>query len=336
MDNIFYGPFHKPKGNSSNSSTTPSTQSDKLGFIYYDVLKLNKLLQDPNGGTGIKDILEAYGIKNSDDLKKNLLLNSVFEDVFKKTNAPQGGLSLSSIASSAGGLDITSLADGFAKFIVKRTKQELNAAFFDKFKESISKSPDLQSVFPQTYNALILIGDQIYNYQAYIQTLRESFEKDLSALTEHLPSIIENHPGFFTQHPELTFIINSSDYVATQLRDKEHPGEILANFPLDDLDAIPDAVWNKGLKGTIQSLQLISESLRDTVSGDNANYWINTKQLNKITTNQLALKIYFGLLRLRASQAPYNNIIYDESNSFVSVFDIWPCIMTILTLVSKI
>jgi len=323
IDGIFFGPFHKPIGNTFTPSGPPPAQSDKLGYIYYDVLKLNKLLQGSNGSTNIKEILQAYGIKKNTDsaLKKNPLLNDVFGYIYKK-NAPQGGnLSLSNLASSAGGMNITSVADGFTKFIVKRTKEELNAAFFDKFKESISKSPDLQSVFPQTYNALVVIGDEIYNYQAYIQTLRESFEKDLSAITEHLPSIIENHPGFFAQYPELSFMVNSSCYIATQLRDKEHPGEILANFPLEDLDAIKDPTWNKSLKGSLQTLQLISESLKDTASGDNANYWISAKQLQTLTTNTVTLKIYFGLLRLRASQSPFNNIPFDNTYSFVGVLD---------------
>ena len=63
---------------------------------------------------------------------------------------------VSSAVSSIGSLDVTNIADGFAKFLVKRTKQELNMAFFTKFKEELSKPEyrDLQTVFPQTWRAL--------------------------------------------------------------------------------------------------------------------------------------------------------------------------------------
>ncbi|MFX8731580.1 hypothetical protein ABTM48_20530, partial [Acinetobacter baumannii] len=54
----------------------------------------------------------------------------------------------SGLLSSIGGLDVTNIADGLAKFLVKRTKQELTIAFFSKFDSLIAKYPDLQTVFP--------------------------------------------------------------------------------------------------------------------------------------------------------------------------------------------
>ena len=94
--------------------------------------------------------------------------------------------------SSIGGLDVTNIADGFARFIVKRAKTELSVAFFDKFKTELSKPQykDMQSLFPQTFRALTAIGDEIYNYESYIQTLRECFEKDLASLITNMP---KNH-----------------------------------------------------------------------------------------------------------------------------------------------
>jgi len=42
------------------------------------------------------------------------------------------------LTSLIGGLDITNIADGFAKFLVERTKEELATAFFEKFKNYFS------------------------------------------------------------------------------------------------------------------------------------------------------------------------------------------------------
>ena len=71
--------------------------------------------------------------------------------------------SLSALFSSVGGLDVTQFADGLTKFLVKRTKEELNIAFFSNFYNVLEKPEfkDLQTVFPQTYRALKIIGNEI-------------------------------------------------------------------------------------------------------------------------------------------------------------------------------
>jgi len=185
----------------------------------------------------------------------------------------QSGVSslVGSLASSVGGLDVTNIADGLAKFLVKRVKQELTIAFFEKFKTILSdpKFKDMQTVFPQTYQALMLIGDQIYNYQGYIQTLRESFEMDLKALNTNLPTIIDNHQEFFDKpgNRPLAATLRSGCYIAGALRDKTHPGEILRLYPADYLDPL-DPAW----KGAVQTLQLFSASLQDSATGPDASY----------------------------------------------------------------
>ncbi|MFK4991204.1 hypothetical protein, partial [Klebsiella pneumoniae] len=71
-----------------------------------------------------------------------------------------------------------------------------------------------------------------------IQTLRESFEKDLQNLNTSLPSIIPYHQAFFSAHKELAATLRSGCYIAGSLRDKVHPGDILANYPADYLDSL--------------------------------------------------------------------------------------------------
>src|SRR5204863_2622585 len=109
----------------------------------------------------------------------------------------QGGNFITSAFSSIGGLDVTNIADGLAKFLVKRTKEELSIAFFDRFKKIIDSAKDLKTLFPQTASLLDVIGDEVYNYQNYIQNLREAFKEDIEALDKNLPGIIDNHRSFF-------------------------------------------------------------------------------------------------------------------------------------------
>jgi len=208
-----------------------------------------------------------------------------------------------------GGLDVTTLADGFAKFIVERTKLELNAAFFSRFQEEIEKPEykDLQTIFPQTYRALTTIGEEIYNYEGYLQTLRECFKNDLNNLTNTLPSIVDNHPDFFAKFPELEALLNSGCYLASELKNKVHPGDILNSYPITYLDKLsPDS------KGAIQTLQLISASLRKFPI-DNKSYWVSTAQLNELVGDKVAFRIYLGLIYQQAILPPYNSIKFSQT-----------------------
>ena len=245
------------------SELPPPIEKDSLtGIPFYDAYYL--LNYEVIGKTQFEKILNYYIQKNGlsgQDLIDAYSTNLFLKDFIEKAEAEfeaetvSGNFSdlVSKGISSIGGLDVTNIADAFAKFIVKRTKQELNIAFFARFKEFISKYPDLRTVFPQTYNALSIIGDEIYNYTAYIQTLRESFENDLSTLDKNLPTIIDNHPDFFNQRPQLAVTLNSGSYIAGALEDKVHPGDILKDFSTDDKYWQDDKLQN--WKGAIQTLQ---------------------------------------------------------------------------------
>lgn len=264
-----------------------------VGSAVFDALTLAS-----NASDVLKLKILKFYAKDSSNLEAEYQKNEFLDSMAKKlagVRKSEGNFGLSSMFSSIGGLDVTTIADGFAKFIVKRTKKELNNAFFEKFKEFINKYPDLQSVFPQTYRALSIIGDEIYNYEAYIQTLRESFENDLSTLDKNLPSIIENHPDFFHRHRELAAMLNSGCYIAGALDDKIHPGDILKDYPDNYLDSI-----NVNWKGAIQTLQLISASLRDTATKTDSVYWVSTKQVKTLINTKGAFKIYLGLIYQQA------------------------------------
>jgi hypothetical protein len=292
----------KDEGNKNESNY----QSRGLTKIpYYDALSLTDYKK--LGLKEFREILNYYRFKqdtiNGDDIK---LLNAFKDNAFlfnelqaaindgdwyiHTVSAPKldlSGLSLPSI----GGLDVTTIADGFARFIVKRAKTELGVAFFDKFKTELSKPQykDMQSLFPQTYRALTAIGDEIYNYESYIQTLRECFEKDLANLITNMPKIIENHDEFFRLQPELKAILGSAFYIGQQLQDKQSPGDITANYP--------DTIWkdcNPNYRAAFQTLKMVSASLRN--KEDDQRYWISSADVKNFTDNDKAFRIYMGLL----------------------------------------
>ncbi len=265
-------------------------------------------------GNQILALLQQQGSPNYNSfIAPYINLSGVQSDLFKELPIPKSSEKKNL---PIGGFDVTTIADGFAKFIVKRTKQELSIAFFEKFKDELNKYPDIQTIFPQTYIALSAIGDEIYMFEAYIQTLRESFEKDLASLPSNLPTIIENHKDYFDNMPDLKAMLLSSFYIAQSIQDKQHPGNIIEDFPVENFDKIN----NKNIKPSFQTLILLSTSLKSNTDGDN--YWVPYSDLKKLWTDTILLKIYLGLLEQRAKM---DNIIFvnfsNENDSLWKIID---------------
>jgi hypothetical protein len=281
-------------------------------IAYYDAIKLESYIAGGHFKTAemlqIDTILSRYltgfqTVSSAFDNGNNPYISSYFPiGVPHATVLNQS----TSLLSSFGNLDVTNVADGFAKFIVKRVKEELSTAFFSKFKQELEKPEfvDMKTLFPQTYKTLQAIDDQIYMYDAYLQTLRESFEKDLSGLLTNLPSVISNHPAFFQQQPVLKAILKSGIYIAQEIQRKAYPGDILANFNSDYLDSI-----NPAIKSSIQTLQLISASFR---SKSYTSYWVPADSILIHFNDSIFLKLYLGLVY---QQAGAKNIQFDATHS---------------------
>ncbi len=85
-------------------------------------------------------------------------------------------------------LDVTTLADGLARFLADRTKKELHAAFFRHLKTVIdaNREKELGILFPNTVINLYGAGDNVWKFDHYLETLREGFYQDLNALPGNL------------------------------------------------------------------------------------------------------------------------------------------------------
>lgn len=278
-------------------------------IAYYDALRLYKFGKiDPVEhsfifGQDKKDsiftILRRYAPPNITDAElysyyTSSTTNPFFYDFFggitkDAFSFKDLGGSLKSAASFAGGIDITNIADGFAKFIVKRTKEELNLTFFANFKTCLSKPEykDIQTLFPQTYRTLSALGDEVYNYERYLVALRECFEKDLSNLLSNAPKIRENHAELFRQQPRLDALLTSAFYFMEQVQAKRHPADILAGYP--------DKAWKNtdpSYQGSVQLVKIISGSLRSR----NKTGWISASELKEMHSKNEAFIIYLGLI----------------------------------------
>lgn len=202
------------------------------------------------------------------------------------------------------GVSIPLLVDGMAKFLVERVKQELAIAFFDHFKKELEK-PDyetLRKLFPQTHKTLKGIGDEIYNFNAYLLEIREAFEKDLSEMTTRLDVIVnaQEFKTFFTKNPKMKQIFEAAYPIVLGLANKKNPGEIIRDL---DISNIKDG----NLKSSMIILQNVSNSLRNKKQGDN--YWINGDHLKKLfkkDNDSRIFRIYLGLLYQQSRNIEFN------------------------------
>ena len=260
----------------------------------------------------IKNALEKDVYKNLDVdtalLNKNPFLKNLFE--------PASGAGIVSFISPAiksiGGLDVTNIADGLAKFLIERGKEELNIAFFNQFKEFLNDHEECKVLFPNTADFLSEID--VYKYSAFLQSLRESFYSDLSNLIVHLNQLI-NLPKYDSlirqSHPEIKVVIGST-YILTQL--SQAGGRIAPDSVIRQLAALPWSGVNKNVGNSINFLNIISESLRDT---SKARSWVQLSELNRnLFFDSITLRIYFGLLY---QQVQTQNITFYGRNSNDSI-----------------
>jgi hypothetical protein len=282
------------------------------GSMVYDAIAL----ADDNTNINLKvQILTYYAAGSTIDsaFKNNKFLQKLLGEIQQFTGAQSGG-GLSSILASVGGLDVTKYADGIAKFLVKRVKQELSVAFFEKFKAIIDSTKDIRTVFPKTAILLDAIDVEVYNYERYIQNLREAFKADIVVIHRNLPGIVKNHREFFEREKELRAALLSGCYIAGELENQAHPGDILANYPIEFLDGL-----SLDFSGAVQTIQVLSASFRDTTTSEEAHYWVPIKSLRQLVNNKLSLKYYLGLVYHEA-KTKYNSVPFKNAN-LVSLLD---------------
>jgi len=274
---------------------------------YYDALKLKSFV-NPYGkivvagktADTLKTILISYNYVKG----MNNFIDQFSSDGqgFSSNREHFVPLEVNSFISSINGIEVTSLADGFSKFIVKRTKQELSTAFFERFKDDLNdvRYKNLKLIFPQTFRTLSAIDNEIYMFDLYIQTLRESFEKDLRSLPANLPGLIDNNSDYFDHRKELKAELQTAFYIARSIQDNKHPGEMIEKYNVDDLNNLPN------MKAAFQTLQLFSTSLK---SNNDSSYWVSENEIKILCKDTTLLNLYLGLVLQRAKNESINFVI---------------------------
>ncbi len=261
---------------------------DTLRTMEYASILKNYIVHENVDSFSIEDIITMY-VEDNNPLITNLIPEDIVSGTASVDNAIVPPLHATSAFESLGGLNVASFADGFAKFLIARSREELNIVFFNKFREELDKIEELRILFPQTYKVLKTID--IFRYSAFIQALRETFEKDLSSFITNLPKIKDVNPykKYFNENRILSLTFDTAWQVIRDLSDDTHPGNILNSLAMSKSQSENIPNINNGLK----LMNIFSQSMR---SNQKDQYWLSIDSLHLGIKNQVTMEIYFGLL----------------------------------------
>lgn len=101
------------------------------------------------------------------------------------------------------GLNVTSFADGLAKFLVARAKREISEAFLNRLRDEFDKKPQLVTLFPSSRRVLDILGTQLFNWTAFSSMLQAAAQEDFRTMPGHLRQAIDD--GNWIKDPKAQF-----------------------------------------------------------------------------------------------------------------------------------
>jgi len=308
-----------PASTASSGDSAPETKDtimvNPTGIPYYDALLLDSLSHTQNIASMITIL--AYYKKQDLVRNKSFILDAFYGNGYIKEHLEKHWDSMNAVAarttnvqssnfftgipgavSAVGGINVTNIADGLARFLVERMKSELSASFFDRFEKTLNdpKYEDLKVLFPETWKMLASMDDDIYQYSSYLNTMRQAFAKDMANEYANLGRLL-NQPKYkdylLRQRPELGSVLYSSLYVIDGISSGKHPGDVLKDYSTENYIHLKDSVAQLDVRSAIQTAQLISASIRSLSS---VHYWVPADSIRRMVENETTFKLYLGLV----------------------------------------
>ncbi len=226
-----------------------------------------------------------------------------------------GQRSLAGLGAAASGLGLpgSTFLLGLTDFLVKRTKQELTIAFFRDFQKIVKESEEMQYLFPTTSKVLLKIGEDIYQFKAFWEVLRESFLKDLEDLVYNLDDYVQMSSRM---GDEIAARHMMSDFfkVIELFHDQTTPADVVNYLSKDAYlhsltPADDDAEFIPVMQSSLKLLGLISRSLENE---DRNGYWVEPKMLLTLMKDTTTTDMYMGLLYQQGKDIPLGEITLGE------------------------
>lgn len=225
-----------------------------------------------------------------------------------------GGNNGFSFGSAIGGLDVTNIANGISDFLIKRAKQELTLAFFNRFKKFSEDNPEFKILFPKTTANLSNLLD--YAYPQMLPALRTGFLEDLKNVTYKLGDVMDlpRYSNLLKNLPEIKICLRSIKLVHELESGLANPAEVLHEFALFPEWHDPNGtIAIRNIGGALDVATLLSESIKADTTGNRDGVWVPAKELRRLLDDKVFLKIYVGLLYRKAQIDGIK--FYDNNNS---------------------
>lgn len=211
-----------------------------------------------------------------------------------------------SLPAPKSGSFVTNFADGFARFLVKRTKEELTLSFFRKFKSEMEKKRELGMFFPASKDVLRTIDVDVYQFQAYAELLKQNFRQDMKSLPYTLFRNIQSDSLKLGIQQKIALSDGLS--LAKMSSDGATFVEIL-DFLADDaalqnpdlvaqIESTTQQKWVSDMATGFKIAQFFSNSLRnpELTGGD----WLDVASVRKAFSDKRTVYLYLGLLWMKA------------------------------------
>jgi hypothetical protein len=289
--------------------STHGQPKDRSAFMDARYLTTEYPSNIPIGNADVKTILKIYLGKDFTlaSIQANPFLNGFFTD--ERQEIKEGGevirrkKVIALATQPVGDLDVTNIADGVARFLIKRGKQELDLAFFGRMKIFFDKHEEFKVLFPATCEFLSNMA--AYQYAELLQSLREAFNKDLSNLIIDLNQLMETekYQNLLKNLPEVRLAIRTAE-IAYQLSQSNH--SITPDSIIFQLASFPEwTSMNSNLGTSWKILEIISQSLRETNGKD---VWISLSDFNSyLVQDTRTLHIYLGLILAQVKDLSFTN-----------------------------
>ncbi len=234
-------------------------------------------------------------------------------DIISESVSPGGSSGAAGKGGLGGGSLITNLADGLAIFLAKRTKEELNATFFEGLRKKMNEQPTYRMLFPATYDLIYVIGEEIYNYNAYIESLREVFQKDLKVLPENVRQYSTNVQ--FVKKQEYQLVMEDLLTTTQMIFDGQRPERFMDFWA--GAAAIQDSLrWqdisNEKTRKAVQDVAMSMKLLRlftnsITEEAVDGKIWVSTEDVSMKMRDITHVYLYLGLLWQQGEGLRFSN-----------------------------
>ena len=266
-----------------------------------------------SSGLTNREVLRAY--ESNPFLKDYLPAQVNFADIEEAGDkSPFGFLK------NIGETNVTKYADGLSRFLVERAQEELNVAFFRKFRKRLmdEEEKELGIMFPQTLMTMQVVGEEVYQYETYLQTLRESFLEDLSQLPLNGEQLLIKSSAdtslvlhsLISQNPELGVVVKKLLETSHQFQLNDTPLPFIIEYLANSEWKLGELAFGKP-QDVFKFIHHFSYSLlaEDSVTANfagiafmprpkliNPEIWVPFQDLFDLSRTPEGLDFYFGLL----------------------------------------